>query len=136
MPKALAANMKKMKEKSMKGKKGGYKKSPKGKKWAKEEAYNRLLFFAIVDPDQISQADVYHRLGSLEGKLDAAISQMASLRSDINIAFQRIRKIETQVNRFVGIGLVLTIIIPAGITYLASTNNQVIERVVIEKLEE
>jgi len=32
MPKALAANMKKMKEKAMKGKKGGYKKSPKGKK--------------------------------------------------------------------------------------------------------
>lgn len=89
-----------------------------------------------MDPDQISQADIYHRLGSLEGKLDAAISQMSSLRSDINVAFQRIRKIETQVNRFVGIGLVLTIIIPAGITYLATTNNQVIERVVIEKIEE
>jgi len=95
-----------------------------------------FFFFAIVDPEHISQADVYHRLGSLEGKLDAAISQMASLRSDINIAFQRIRKIETQVNRFVGIGLVLTIIIPAGITYLASTNQHVVERVVIERLEE
>ncbi len=80
-----------------------------------------------MDSDHISQADVYHRLGSLEGKLDAAISQMSSLRSDINVAFQRIRKIETQVNRFVGIGLVLTIIIPAGITYLATTGNHVIE---------
>jgi len=89
-----------------------------------------------VDPEQISQADVYHRLGSLEGKLDAAISQMSGLRSDINIAFQRIRKIETQVNRFVGIGLVLTIIIPAGITYLATTNQHVVERVVIERVEE
>ena len=89
-----------------------------------------------MDPEQISQADVYHRLGSLEGKLDAAISQMSGLRSDINIAFQRIRKIETQVNRFVGIGLVLTIIIPAGITYLATTNQHVVERVVIERVEE
>ena len=89
-----------------------------------------------MEQENISQADIYHRLGSLEGKLDSAIFQMSSLRSDINIAFQRIRKIETQVNRFVGIGLVLTIIIPAGITYLATTKNQVIERVVIEKLEE
>lgn len=86
-----------------------------------------------MEQENISQADIYHRLGSLEGKLDSAIFQMSSLRSDINIAFQRIRKIETQVNRFVGIGLVLTILIPASITYLASRNLPLIEKVVVEQ---
>ena len=47
--------------------------------------------------EQISHGDIYHKLGGLEGKLDAVMISMSEKKSDITEAFRRIRLLETRV---------------------------------------
>ena len=47
--------------------------------------------------DEISHGDIYHKLGSLEGKLDAVMISVAEKKSDIGEAFRRIRLLESRV---------------------------------------
>lgn len=47
--------------------------------------------------DDISHGDIYHKLGSLEGKVDAVMVSIAEKKSDIGEAFRRIRVLEGRV---------------------------------------
>lgn len=47
--------------------------------------------------EQISHGDIYHKLGGLEGKLDAVMISMSEKKSDITEAFRRIRLLEARV---------------------------------------
>ena len=47
--------------------------------------------------EQISHLDIYHKLGSLEGKVDSVIISVAEKKSDIGEAFRRIRLLESRV---------------------------------------
>jgi hypothetical protein len=47
--------------------------------------------------EQISHGDIYHKLGGLEGKLDAVMISMSEKKTDITEAFRRIRLLEARV---------------------------------------
>ena len=47
--------------------------------------------------EDISHGDIYHKMGVLEGKLDAVIVSVAEKKSDLGEAFRRIRALEGRV---------------------------------------
>ncbi len=47
--------------------------------------------------DDISHGDIYHKLGAMEGKLDAVIISVNEKRADIGEAFRRLRVLESRV---------------------------------------
>ncbi len=47
--------------------------------------------------DDISHGDIYHKLGAMEGKLDAVIMSVNEKRADIGEAFRRLRVLESRV---------------------------------------
>lgn len=70
--------------------------------------------------EKVSHEDIYHRLGSLEGKLDAAISKMTDFKRDIDTCYGRIRIIEANVNKAIGIAVISSIAIPLCIQVLSN----------------
>lgn len=76
----------------------------------------------LDDDREVSSRDIYHRLGSLEGKLDSAIMQMATHKKDIDNCYERIRNLEMNMNKFIGIGLVACIMIPVTVNYIQNQN--------------
>lgn len=44
--------------------------------------------------DEISHGDIYHKLGAVEGKLDAVIASVAEKRADLSDAFARLNELE------------------------------------------
>ena len=47
--------------------------------------------------DDVSHGDIYHKLGSLEGKVEALLMQLGERRDDINNVFGRLRQVEHRV---------------------------------------
>ena len=67
----------------------------------------------LQPPEKISSADIYHRLGSLEGKMDSLLLNQANQKEDIEECFKRINDLERNMNKTIGIGLVACIAIPS-----------------------
>ncbi len=65
---------------------------------------------------EVSHGDIYRALGILEGKLDAMNTALMQKREDVNLAFERIRQVETTMSKVVGACLVLSIIWPLAVT--------------------
>jgi hypothetical protein len=63
-------------------------------------------------PDDVSHGDIYHKLGSLEGKLETVVIQLTERRSDIAAVFARLREVEIRVAVGVGVAAVLSFLIP------------------------
>ncbi len=66
----------------------------------------------MPDPVEVSHADIYHKLGSLEAKLDAAIGSVVDYKTTLNEAFGRIRRLEDKTIWMVGLVAGLSIIVP------------------------
>ena len=62
--------------------------------------------------DDVSHGDIYHKLGSLEGKLETLLIQLGERKSDLAAVFVRLREVETRVAIGVGIAAVLSFMIP------------------------
>lgn len=62
--------------------------------------------------DDVSHGDIYHKLGSLEGKLETVLIQLAEKRSDITGVFSRLREIEARVSVGVGLAVGLSFLLP------------------------
>ena len=62
--------------------------------------------------DDVSHGDIYHKLGSLEGKLETVLIQLAEKRSDITGVFSRLREIEARVSVGVGLAIGISVLIP------------------------
>lgn len=62
--------------------------------------------------DDVSHGDIYHKLGSLEGKLETVLIQLGEKRTDITGVFSRLREIENRVSIGVGLAIGLSILIP------------------------
>lgn len=62
--------------------------------------------------DDVSHGDIYHKLGSLEGKLETVLIQLGEKRSDLSILFSRIREIEGRVGIGIGIAIAFSFAVP------------------------
>jgi len=70
----------------------------------------------MPDSNEVSHGDIYHKLGALEGKLDAVISSVSEKRSDIADAFRRLSELERNVAKWAGVAVAASIIIPMIVT--------------------
>jgi hypothetical protein len=68
---------------------------------------------------EVSHGDIYHKLGALEGKLDAVIVSVGEKRTDLGEAFRRINALEQGLAKWAGIALVASIIIPLVVSAAA-----------------
>lgn len=62
--------------------------------------------------DEVSHGDIYHKLGALEGKLDAVIVSVAEKRSDMSDAFRRLAHLEQKVAQGVILAVVIALVAP------------------------
>jgi hypothetical protein len=72
----------------------------------------RYTTIPMAIPDDVSHGDIYHKLGSLEGKLETVVIQLTERRSDIAAVFARLREVEIRVAVGVGVAAVLSFLIP------------------------
>lgn len=75
----------------------------------------------------VSHVDIYHKLGTLEGKLDALITRTNDYKSDIQSAFDRISDIENKIAWVLGGAVVVSILAPIVINIISSNFNMRIE---------
>lgn len=71
-----------------------------------------------MDPDHVSHGDIYHKLGTMEGKIESVLVQMAERRNDMNNLFTRMREIETKVAVAMGAVAILSVVMPFVINAL------------------
>lgn len=62
--------------------------------------------------EEISHGDIYHKLGALEGKLDAVIVSVAEKKSDLGEAFRRLTDLEKRVAQGVILAVVIGMLAP------------------------
>lgn len=74
------------------------------------EFYNTVR--SRVAGDEISHRDIYLKLGTLEGKLDAVMISVAEKKSDLDEAFRRIRLLESRVAQGVILIACLSVVAP------------------------
>ena len=73
----------------------------------------------VAPNDDISHGDIYHKLGSLEGKLETVLIQLGDKREDIAAVFTRLREVETRVSIGIGVASALSLLIPLLVTATA-----------------
>lgn len=71
---------------------------------------------APQDNNEFNYGDIYHKLGSLEGKIDSVVDSLKERRNDINAVYNRLRSVENKTSIGVGVALALSFIIPILIT--------------------
>jgi len=76
---------------------------------------------SVPEQHEVSHADIYHKLGSLEAKLDAVISSVIDYKSTLNEAFTRIRKLEDKMIWTIGAVAGLSVIVPLMLGAINST---------------
>ena len=62
--------------------------------------------------DDVSHGDIYHKLGSLEGKLETVLLQLGDRKSDLASIFSRLREIEIKTAIGVGIAIAFSVLLP------------------------
>jgi hypothetical protein len=72
----------------------------------------------MAAPDDVSHGDIYHKLGSLEGKVEALLMQLGERRDDINNVFSRLRQVEHRVAWAMGAAVIISLITPHVISGL------------------
>lgn len=68
--------------------------------------------------DDVSHSDIYHKLGSLEGKVEALLLQIGDRRTEIEDLFNRLRSVETRMAWAVGAIALLTFLGPLALEAL------------------
>ena len=68
---------------------------------------------------EVTHGDIHHKLGVLEGKLDAVIASVGEKRTDLGDAFRRLNTLEQNLAKWTGIALACSIIVPLVVTALA-----------------
>ena len=62
--------------------------------------------------DDVSHGDIYHKLGSLEGKVEALLISISDRKEDINNVFSRLQRVEHRVAWAMGAAVVISLIAP------------------------
>lgn len=74
-------------------------------------------------PEPLDKADLYHKLGVLEGKLDTVIASNQDAKREVEILNKRVSSVEANVNKFVGVAIVLSVVLPILITTIAAPHS-------------
>lgn len=72
----------------------------------------------MSDNEQVSHGDIYHKLGTMEGKLESIIIQLGEKNNDVNNLFSRVRDIENKVALVMGAAAIMSVLVPLVITAL------------------
>lgn len=75
----------------------------------------------------VSHVEIYHKLGTLEGKLDALITRTTEYRTDLQTAFDRLTVIENRMAWVMGAAVVISALVPIFINVLGNNFNMRIE---------
>ena len=75
---------------------------------------------SVPEQHEVSHADIYHKLGSLEAKLDAAIGSVVDYKTTLSEAFGRIRRLEDKTIWMVGLVAGLSVIVPLLVQVLGN----------------
>lgn len=78
----------------------------------------------------VSGLDIYHKLGTLEGKVDALIARTTEYRNDLQDAFVRIAAIENRLAWVMGATVVISIACPLILNVLSKSFNVNIDPVI------
>jgi hypothetical protein len=62
--------------------------------------------------DDVSHGDIYHKLGSLEGKVEALLISIGDRKEDINNVFSRLQRVEHRMAWAMGAAVVISLIAP------------------------
>ncbi len=73
----------------------------------------------MADNDAVSHGDIYHKLGTMEGKIESVLLQLAEKRGDVNSLFGRVREIENKVAWGMGAAAIMSIVIPLLVSALS-----------------
>jgi len=74
-----------------------------------------------MGPDeQISHADIYHKLGALEAKMDAIVTRVTEYSADLANVFTRLRELETRTSWALGAVAALSLVLPVAIAILGA----------------
>lgn len=67
-----------------------------------------------MDPTdhEINGIQIYHKLGSMEAKLDAVMERVSDYNKDMGEAFSRLRNLETKFSWVLGAAAVISILVP------------------------
>lgn len=68
---------------------------------------------------ETTHGDILRAIGSLEGKLDGIISNMANNRSDILVLFERMNNAEKRIAQGVIIAIVVSLVMPIAVAMVA-----------------
>lgn len=76
--------------------------------------------------EDVSHADIYRAIGSLEGKLDTVMSALMQRNRELEDALKRIGELEVSVAKGMGIALTFSVVIPIvigglGLVFTART---------------
>jgi dihydrofolate reductase len=69
----------------------------------------------------VSGSDIYHKLGALEGKVDALIAKTTEYKNDLQVAFDRIRQLENRTSWILGGAVVISSLMPLVFHVITST---------------
>lgn len=72
----------------------------------------------MSDNESVSHGDIYHKLGTMEGKLESIIIQLAEKNVDLNNLFSRLNSVENKVALVMGAAAIMSVLIPLLITAL------------------
>lgn len=75
----------------------------------------------------VSHVDIYHKLGTLEGKLDALITRTTEYRTDLQTAFDRLGVLENRMAWVMGGAFVISVFVPILINIISANFNMKIE---------
>lgn len=65
---------------------------------------------------EVSHGDILHKLGVMEGKLDAMHQSLAQKHTDIADAFRRLGEVEKRVAQGVILAIALSLVMPLAMT--------------------
>lgn len=76
----------------------------------------------------VSHVEIYHKLGTLEGKLDALITRTTEYRTDLQTAFDRLAVIENRMAWVMGAAVVISALVPVMINVISGSFHMKIEQ--------
>jgi hypothetical protein len=85
--------------------------------------------------EPVSGSDIYHKLGTLEGKMDSLIAKTDEYKSDLRVAFDRIRQLENRMSWILGGAVVISSLVPIVVNIITGILETKVDNKEAQKIE-